>query len=233
MEQLNKFFQNKTIKTILDVGTGPGNFIPELLEAMPNVKVTGVDPNVGSLDEARQKYQEFEFNEMLGEKLDFSDNAFDAAAVSMALHHLPDVAKTLGEMQRVVKPGGFIIVNELFSDNLNPAQNVHKRMHHFRSKIDRLNGVSHNATFTKKEILALIETAGLEIDLHFENTKAQNKPAPDEIAERKEKLLDMLDGIKDFPEFQGMSKEVPEIETELDLHGFQMATCVVAVATVN
>lgn len=233
MKQLNKFFQKKTIKTILDVGTGPGNFIPELLEAMPNVKVTGIDPNLGSLDEARQKYPDFEFKEMVGEKLDFADNNFDTASISMALHHLPDVARTLAEMQRVVRPGGFIIVNELFSDNLNSAQNVHKKMHHFRSKIDRLNGVSHNETFTKQEILDLIETAELGIDLHFENTKEQNKPTTEEIVERKEKLLTMLDEIKDLPEFKELQQEVSEIEKELDLFGFQMATCVIAVALVN
>jgi hypothetical protein len=52
-------------------------------------------------------------------------------------------------MQRIVKTGGWIIVNELFSDNLNPAQEVHKMFHHFRSKIDRLTGIYHNETFEK------------------------------------------------------------------------------------
>jgi len=64
------------------------------------------------------------------------------------LHHLSDIGAALAEMKRVVKPGGWIIVNELISDGLNPAQQVHKMLHHLRSKIDRMIGEVHNETFT-------------------------------------------------------------------------------------
>ncbi len=136
-------------------------------------------------------------------------------------------------MKRVVKPGGWIIVNELFSDNLNPAQEVHKSMHHFRSTVDRLNGVCNNETFTRAEILEQVEKAGLEICVAFNNEKDRVEPTPEEIAERKEKLTEMLTQIKDKPEYHEMKKQIPAIEKALKQHGFQMATRVLVIAKVK
>src|SRR5690606_33972620 len=137
MKQLKDFFADKTVSKILDTGTGTGDFIEVLKEVFPKAKITGIDPNTESLQEAAIKYPELTLAEMNAEKLEFTDNSFDLASISMALHHLPDIQKALKEMQRVVKPRGWIIVNELFSDNLNQAEEVHKMFHHFRSKIDR------------------------------------------------------------------------------------------------
>jgi ubiquinone/menaquinone biosynthesis C-methylase UbiE len=233
MKQLKTFFSQKNIKSFLDVGTGNGYFIASILNVFPTVQITGIDPSEVALKEACETYPNFKFLRMEGENLKFDDNSFDAASISMALHHLPNVTQTLAEMQRVVKPGGWLIVNELFSDRLNPAQEVHKAMHHFRSRIDRLNGVSHNKTFTKNEILNLLKAAGLSVELHFENTKAAQQPEGDEIEMRKQKLLNMLDSIKHLPAYHEMLREVPQIEQNLKIHGFQMATCLVAVTRVS
>jgi len=233
MEKLNRFFTDKNINSVLDVGTGSGDFLAVLKEAFGVAKITGVDPNLDALADAEKLYPDVSFKEMVGESLDFADFTFDVAAMSMALHHVSDVPLTLAEMQRIVKPGGWIIINELFSDNLNPAQEVHKAMHHFRSKIDRLNGVSHNETYTKQQILELIEAAGLEILLHFENRKPAKNPTSEEIDERLAKLNEMLVQVKDKPEFTELLKESKRIEAALKQHGFEMATCVVVVAAVK
>ena len=233
MKRLKEFFADKNVRTILDVGTGPGHFIPTLLNVFPDAAITGIDPEEESLQEAAKNFTGAEFVEMKGEQIDFPDNTFDLASISMALHHLSDVQKTLSEMQRVVKPGGLIIVNELFSDGLNPAQEVHKRMHHFRSKIDRLNGVCHNESFTRKEILAHIEKSGLQVGLYFENKKPSSPPTAEEILERKDKLSIALERMRGHKEYDELAREIPSIEAELDKHGFEMATRLVVVAEVN
>ena len=232
MEQLHQFFQDKTVKTLLDVGTGTGSFISVLKETFNNTKFTGIDPDNTSLEEATKVHPDVQFNTMTGEQLDFPNSSFDAASISMAMHHLPDVQQTFSEMKRIVKPGGWLIINELFSDNLNPAQEVHKSMHHFRSTVDRLNGVCHNETFTRAEILEQIEKAGLEICIAFNQEKDRVEPTPEEISERKDKLTEMLDQIKDRPEYHEMKKQIPEIEKALKQYGFQMATRVVVIAKV-
>lgn len=233
MKQLNDFFAGKSVTKVLDVGTGPGHFIHTLLNIFPEAEITGVDPDEKSLQEAAVAFPNAEFKMMKGERIDFQDSTFDLASISMALHHLSDIQKTLKEMQRVVKPGGWIIVNELYSDGLNPAQEVHKRMHHFRSKIDRINGICHNESFTRKEILQKIKDSGLGIELYFENSTVSNPPTPQEINERKEKLTIALSQIKGIPEHEELAKEIPLIEAELDKHGFAMASRLVVVAKVG
>ena len=232
MEQFQQFFQDKTINTLLDVGTGNGSFITVLKQTFTTTKFTGIDPDVPSLEEAAKIHPDVKLKNMTGERLDFQDASFDAASISMAMHHLPDVQQTFKEMKRVVKSGGWIIINELFSDNLNPAQEVHKKMHHFRSTIDRLNGVCHNETFTRAEILEQIEKAELEICAAFNQEKDREEPTPAEIAERKDKLTEMLNQIKDKPEYHDMKRQIPIIEKALKQHGFQMATRVVVIAKV-
>lgn len=233
MKQLITFFSDKNITRVLDVGTGPGHFVKVLQEAFPGAMITGVDPDEDSLIKAAEKYADAEFQQMSGEGLDFENDRFDVASISMALHHLSDVQQTLLEMRRVVRPGGWIVVNELFSDDQNPAQEVHKRMHHFRSRIDRMNGITHNEAFTRKEIVELIGKAGLFIELKFEFQNPAQTPSSDEIEERKSKLWEALGQIKGRPEYDEMATEIPEIEAALEKHGFEMATRLVCVARVK
>ena len=233
MRALIDFFEDKKVGSVLDVGTGPGHFIKVLNQAFSNAEISGVDPDEKALKEAALAYPLAHFSVMKGETLSFDNNRFDVAAISMALHHLSDVQATLKEMQRVVRPGGWIVINELFSDNLNPAQEVHKAMHHFRSKIDRLNGICHNSSFTKNEILELAEASGLIISLYFEHKRPAEAPCEADIEERKEKLYEALETVTDKPEYLELKKEIPEIEVALDRHGFEMATRLVVIGEVR
>jgi ubiquinone/menaquinone biosynthesis C-methylase UbiE len=232
MEKLVNYFQDKEVASILDVGTGEGDFIAVLNEVFPKAQITGVDPNTESLQEAAKKYPNVLFTEMSGENLAFADKTFDVASISMALHHLPDIQSALKEMQRVVKPGGWIIVNELFSDNLNPAQEVHKMFHHFRSKIDRLTGTFHQETFQKEQILQMVTTAGIHILLGFENKTETNLIAKEgELEIRIEKMKQHLERIKDLPEYETLKPEIDKFRERALKHGFQPATRVVVVGS--
>lgn len=230
MEQLKTYFSEFEINSILDVGAGSGDFIAVLKDVFPKAKITGVDPDAESLKEAARKYADCTFIEMRGEQLEFADNSFDLASISMALHHLPDIQKALNEMQRVVKPGGWIIINELFSNNLNPAQEVHKMFHHFRSGIDRLTGINHNETFEKEEILQFIKTAGIKVHFDFENREETNLIAlPGELDVRIEKMKQHLEKIKDLPEYEIYKPLIEEFRQRALLFGFQPATRIVVV----
>lgn len=234
MKQLTDFFQDKQISSILDVGTGTGDFIPVLKDAFPLGKITGVDPNIESLRTAAENYPDITFNTMVGENLEFAANSFDVASISMALHHLPEIQQSLLEMQRVVKSGGWIIVSELFSDNLNPAQEVHKMFHHFRSSIDRILGVSHNETFKKKEILKMVGDSGIDIQLNFEFKKDVNMISNEqELEERVEKMKTMLESINGFPQYESLKPQIELFRERAEKYGFQPATKVVIVGKVK
>jgi ubiquinone/menaquinone biosynthesis C-methylase UbiE len=230
MNRLIEYFQNIEIDTVLDVGTGSGDFITVLKTAFPNAKITGIDPNSESLEVAKEMFPDESFIEMSAEKLNFPENAFDVVSISMAMHHLPDVQKSLQEMLRVVKSEGWIIVNELFSDNLNAAQKVHKIYHHFRSATDRVLGISHYETFKKNEILKIIENAGIEINSHFDFYQNKNLiTKPEDIEERVVKMQSMLERIKGYPEYRLLMPIIDEFRQKAGEFGFQPATRVVAI----
>lgn len=211
MIELNKYFAQKRVNKILDIGTGSGNFILVLKEVFPDAEMIGVDPNLNSLKDASQRFSDVQFNEMSAENLDFEDKSFDVVSMSMALHHIPDVEKSLLEMQRVLKPGGWIIINELFSDNLSEAQKVHKMYHHFKSRIDQILGTSHNQTFKKEEILNIIRNSGIIVLFHFEFHKSENLiQSEKDIEERVEKMSIMLNEIKDRPEYEELKPQIAE-----------------------
>ncbi len=234
MKQLVDFFRNNKVTSVLDVGTGNGDFINVLKRVFPNAIMTGVDPDQESLNSATEKFTDVIFRKMTGEDLEFPAHSFDLACISMALHHLTDTNKVLLEMQRVLKPGGWIIVNELFSDNLNPAQQVHRMFHHFRSSIDRLMGVTHYETFKKKEILKLVENAGVDILMNFENSSETDLITDsDELEKRVEKMKLHLENIKDKPEYFVLKPQVEAFREAALIHGFQTATRIVIVGRVK
>lgn len=230
MEKLGEYFKDIKVQNILDVGTGTGDFLAVLKKALPKSKITGIDPNNESIKEATNLFPDVTFKNMNAERLNFQDNTFDLVSISMALHHLPEIEKAFSEMLRVLKPGGWIVVSELFSDNLNPAQEVHRMFHHFRSKTDRILGVSHNETFAKSKILEIIEKAGVEIQYNFEfNKEGSLISNPEELELRLEKMKDTLESVKDFPEYEKLKPQVEEFRKKAFKYGFQPATRVVVV----
>ena len=233
MKRLKEYFTQKRVNKILDIGTGTGEFISVLKDVFNDAEIIGIDPYSESLKDAVKKFPDVQFKEMTAENLDFDDNRFDLVSMSMALHHLPEIDKSLAEMQRVVKPKGWIIINELFSDNLNKAQEVHKMYHHFRSRIDRILNVSHNETFRKQEILNIVEKSGIKILFHFEFHKNGNLIKSEaDLKLRVAKMNQMLGTIKDSPEYEELKQQIAEFTKKAKVFGFEMATRVVIVGQV-
>ncbi len=233
MEKLTGFFKGRTIGNVLDVGTGTGNFLSVLKEVFPGAEITGIDPNSESLNEAAVKFPGVQFKEMSAEKIEFPDNSFDVVAISMALHHLSDVNLAISEMKRITKSGGWIIIYELFRDNLNDAQKVHKLYHHFGSQIDRILGINHNPAFKKQEILQQVENAGIRIQFHFEFTKEEDiKLTSTEIEERITKMKRRLETVKDHAEYKTLKPKIGEFKKKVVEFGFQSSTRVVIVGQV-
>ncbi len=90
---------------VLDVGCGTGLASRPLIENA--FKVTGVDVSAPMLAKARERYPSADWVEGSAEAIPFAPNTFDAAISAQVFHHL-DRAKAIGELVRVLKPGGLI-----------------------------------------------------------------------------------------------------------------------------
>lgn len=99
---------------LLVVGLGPGTDLMFLPPAVTSV--AAVEPEAamrrmaGAL--ARRCGVEVDIVEGVGEAIPFPDNSFDSVHVGLVLCSVDDVAATLGEIRRVLAPGGRLVVLE-------------------------------------------------------------------------------------------------------------------------
>ncbi len=94
----------------LDVGCGNGAFTEMLVERCAPVSVQGIDPSEGQLAFARTRPASriAEFRQGDAMALPFPDDTFDAAVMPLVIFFVPEPAKGVAEMVRVVCPGGIV-----------------------------------------------------------------------------------------------------------------------------
>jgi SAM-dependent methyltransferase len=95
----------------LDVGCGTGALAARLAAA--GYDMTGVDPSDGMLDVLRARAPQVRAQVASGTDLPFEDDTFDLVLCVAVMHHIAEqgaVRATLGEMVRVARPGGRVLV---------------------------------------------------------------------------------------------------------------------------
>jgi ubiquinone/menaquinone biosynthesis C-methylase UbiE len=96
---------------VLDVGCGTGSLAFTLPKVAKVRTVTGIDLTSGFIEFARVRNTDPRLTFQMGDALElpFEDDAFDRAYSSLILHFIPDARRAVGEMCRVVRPGGSVV----------------------------------------------------------------------------------------------------------------------------
>lgn len=94
----------------IDVGCGSGVFSEMLVERCAPAEVVGIDPSEAQLAFARTRLAAglAEFRQGDAMALPFPENSFDAAVMALVIFFVPQPAKGVAEMARVVSPGGIV-----------------------------------------------------------------------------------------------------------------------------
>jgi len=100
---------------LLDVGCGPGSITLGLAKYVAPAEVVGIDTASEVLATARELRGDtpnVRFEEASVYALPYETDSFDVAYAHQVLQHLADPSAALGEMRRVVRPGGLVAARD-------------------------------------------------------------------------------------------------------------------------
>ncbi len=111
------------IKSLLDIGSGTGRALLTLKQAVPHLKVVGVEPSAELREQGYAKgLSRDELVDGDVHALKYDDGAFDIVSEFATLHHVPHPSIAVGEMLRVARTGIFISDTNSYGQGSGPAR---------------------------------------------------------------------------------------------------------------
>lgn len=144
---------------VLEIGIGSGLNLPFYATAVD--RIIGLDPSPKLLTMAREARREtpasVELVESSAEAIPLSDGSIDTVVTTWTMCSIPDVHRALGEMRRVLKPGGRLLFVE---HGRAPDLNVRKWQDRLTPAWRYIGGGCH----LNRAIGELVEGAGFRIE---------------------------------------------------------------------
>jgi demethylmenaquinone methyltransferase / 2-methoxy-6-polyprenyl-1,4-benzoquinol methylase len=118
-------------QTAIDVCCGTCDWTIAIAKASGDGQVVGLDFSRNMLDVGKRKVTELALSEQIelvqgnAMALPYQDHQFDYATIGFALRNVPDIEVVLGEMLRVVKPGGLVVSLELSKPTTQPFKGIY------------------------------------------------------------------------------------------------------------
>jgi SAM-dependent methyltransferase len=221
-EDLNKLCGGR----VLDVATGGGGFITYLVDNLKDYgEITGIDINADRLEAARKAHHQenIHFLRMDAARMDFPDDHFDTVCMAYSMHHMTDLVRVLAEMIRVCKPGGRIIINETFRDGQSETQLTNVLLHDWWAAVDTAEGIPHEETFTRQEVLDLIQNLSIYHPRYYEEKDLETDPIDPEMIRELDSVIDRFiqrsQAIQGGEELCRRGEELRQRVHEVGFHG--------------
>ncbi len=116
-KRILKMVQEKQPTTILDIATGTGD-LAILFSTTSAQEIIGLDISQGMLEIGKQKIHSKNLNDKIqmvlgdGENIPYANDYFDVITVAYGVRNFENLERGLGEILRVLKPGGQLLILE-------------------------------------------------------------------------------------------------------------------------
>lgn len=216
---------------VLDVATGNGGFIHELISGLKDYDdILGIDIKEkaeSAFVESFKDNPKVHFRLMDAEKPEFSDASFDTVCISNSLHHFKDPRLVLKNMSGILRPGGTFILSEMYRDGQSEVQMTHVLLHHWWGAVDRMNGIFHNETYLRQELVELVNGLGFDIQKMDDISDGEQDPKDPEVIQELDPVIEMY--IHRAEGDAGLQAQGRNLRQRLDEVGFHSATTLVMV----
>lgn len=159
--------------TILEIGVGPGVNFAHYNPAKVT-KVFALEPNPGMIRlAARQRGQttlDIKFLNSPGERIPLQDMSIDTVVSTFTLCTISGIVEALGDIRRVLKPGGRLI---FFEHGLSPDSKVRR----WQQRCEPINRRLFQGCHLTRDIPSLLERCGFKIQ-QVEATYLADFPKP-------------------------------------------------------
>jgi len=157
-EESMKHLDLKSNQKILNIWSRTGLAIPYLRRKCPDVDIVNLEVSPRLIEIARKKFPQEKFQETDLEKLPFGDNCFDYVLSLETLEHAPRPVSFLEELNRVIKPNGFLVM-------CLPPATVEFPLKIFECFFAN-HGEGPHKFLSSKKVKKFLRTVGFEVILH-------------------------------------------------------------------
>ncbi|HVM73854.1 MAG TPA: class I SAM-dependent methyltransferase [Candidatus Paceibacterota bacterium] len=161
---------------IVDVACGPGFLSKELASRNPYFSIIGIDISEVALKMARVNtsgIKNVDLKKASVYKLPFKTTSVDAVICKDSLHHFNNPASAIREMFRIIKPGGYLYIQDIRRDL--PGYLISRSIER-KNSIEKLQFYSTRAAYTKGEVRILLKRLGIK-PLLLHTAKVTNRLA--------------------------------------------------------
>jgi len=116
---LKKSLSDVNKSKILDVACGTADSTIQIAKSIENAEICGIDISEKMLEIGKKKVENLKLQDRISfsnsyvESIDYQDDMFEAAFVAFGVRNFSDRMKGLGEILRVLKPNGSLVILEL------------------------------------------------------------------------------------------------------------------------
>jgi len=148
---------------VLDLGCSTGLFLRSL-STLVSIVPFGIDVSLGSLARAARAMPNGCWLLGQADNIPVVDESMDAVFAFDVLEHVPDMARAIGEVARVLRPGGKALFHLPVLDLQGSFDDVHSRIRPDRHRAEMLGAGHFLKNFrTRADVLTYCEQAGLAV----------------------------------------------------------------------